>query len=120
MKTQELLNAGWLEKDTNPFSEKVSQGADNYFVYKNKLNSNVGICHFEKDKMVKLRLENPTGNDVRWFQMEYGDQLDSLIDAIIEVQDNLSLDNYFACYSAFSSVCPTSFLAWEQWENNYR
>ena len=120
METQELINAGWVQSESSPFSEKVSNGADAYFTYKNASGNLIGLCVFSQNKIMKLRIEEVAANDFRWFQMEYGDKLSELLKAIISEQDSASLSNYFGLYGTLSSVCSTSFLAWEQWEANYR
>ncbi len=117
---QKLIQKGWLLAEKNPFKEKVSQLADLYFTLASSSNTRLGICFFEKDKKIKLRLEDVHLNDFRWFEGRYEDKLSALLDVIIAGQNEVGLQDYFGFYTDMSDVCPTFFLAWEQWEDNYR
>lgn len=117
---EKLITAGWQETTSNPFREKVSQGADLYFTFTAQNGQNLGICIFEPQKILKFRLANAQNQDCRWFQSEYADKLAELTQSIINQQDTVNLNNYFDIYFALSGICSTSILAWEQWESNYR
>jgi hypothetical protein len=115
-----LLAQGWTKTEANPFKEKVSHSADAYLTYNNLLKTQLGICVFLSDKLIKLRLENTLNEDFRWFQIEYTETLTELLDMLIAEQENASLSNYFSLYCNLSAISPTTFITWEQWESNHR
>jgi hypothetical protein len=115
-----LLEKGWQKPDSNPFQERVSQSADFYFSYLSTIGQNLGICIFNEKKLLKFRVSDPQNQDVRWFQSEFEDKLETLIQEIIEYQNQVSIRDYFGLYLKLSGICKTSILAWEQWESNYR
>lgn len=115
-----LTAQGWTKAEQNPFREKVSTRADAYFLLKNELNQELGLCVFSSNQLIKLRLFDPSEDDFVWFQVEYADKLPVFLDALIAEQHQADKNSYFGFYLALSATVPTSILAWEQWENNYR
>jgi len=117
---EKLANKGWESHATSPFQEKVAQQANVYFTYTSVKQQGLGICIFEQEKTLRLRVGDSSRNDFRWFESKYKDSLAQLIETILIEQDEVSLSNYFGLYGELSGVCETAFLAWEQWESNYR
>jgi hypothetical protein len=111
-----LIQAGWQVFSQNPFREKVSQGAEIYFTYKSINGQNLGISFFEATKVLKIRLSDAQNQDCRWFASECTHRLEELLQAIINQQDTVNFAAYFGFYLALSGICPTSIVAWEQWE----
>jgi hypothetical protein len=54
--------------------------------------------------------------DRRVLQMTFGDALDRVLAALVERQARLSVESYLQDYMALSAICPTSIVAWEQFE----
>jgi hypothetical protein len=116
-----LLSAqGWVESAANPFREKISQGAQFYATYQNNQNTVLGLAYFGTKDEFKLKVQAADTQDFTWFLVESKDKTEDFLSTLLSNQATAAYSNYFSLYLALSGVCPTSILAWEQWEDNYR
>lgn len=111
----QLLNEkGWMERNSNPFREKVAAGANCFWLYGTA--HPLGLAFFIEKKQLLLRIANSSQNDFRWLQIVAGDKLNDVVIKLTELQDKITLTDYFTIYLTLSELCTTSILAWEQFE----
>jgi hypothetical protein len=49
-------------------------------------------------------------------QIDYEGHLEQVLEKIVAIQDDLSLDSYLGHYLALQSICPVSILMVEQFQ----
>ena len=104
-----LIANGWIEENiTNLPHNQLNAGLEAYLTYKGKHT----FRYHPKDKFIRLMILGE--GDERCLQLDYENKLSEVLEHLISVKEDLTMDNYISQYLALQEICPTSILAVEQ------
>jgi hypothetical protein len=104
-----LTAAGWIEQAVSELPQnRLNAGVEAVFSYRNKLS----LRYHPEEMFIRLMIYG--AGDARCLQLDYQDKLERVIEIIISIKDDLSLDSYLSQYLALQAICPVSILMVEQ------
>jgi hypothetical protein len=129
---EKLKSNGWKEQSpTELDANSLNKGTKIYFTYKDRLS----FRFHETENIIRIMIYGKAANegfkvdyisridkvfdkightDVRGLQIEAGSKLNEILNEIISMQEEISLDSYFTAYMKIQSVGDVSILALEQ------
>jgi hypothetical protein len=104
-----LAARGWVEESVADLPRnRLNAGAKACLSYKGRLS----LRYHPGNGYIRLMIYGH--GDERCFQIDYEDRLEPVLEHILSVQDDLSLDTYLSQYLAIQAICPVSILMVEQ------
>jgi hypothetical protein len=106
---EKLTAAYWVEEEISDLPKNaLNEGVQAHLSYKGRLS----FRYHPEQGYIRLMIYGR--GDVRGLQIEYGDKLKEVLDKLVSIQDDLSLDSYLTHYLELQSICPISILMVEQ------
>ena len=104
-----FIRNGWKEELLSRLpANQLNENLDFLLYYGDKLSFRF---HF-KEKLIRLMIYN--GGDDRCLQFNYKNELPKIIEAIISIQNELTVETYFNYYFSLQLNFDISILAYEQ------
>lgn len=106
---EKLITHGWHAESLSRLeSNKLNFGVSAFYSYKNTLSLRI----YAAEKMLRLMIHAMQDN--RCLQFDCEDNAETVVHKIVEIQDQLTIENYFSHYFALQEIGPVSIVMTEQ------